>query len=206
MLSNDIVDCFAVYFSHDGAGQQCCYDLAGYLMMSSDNKWGGTPMRNHNLGVLPWNEANKIPTLSHYLADIVPFYPCCIWQDEQSNGCSLYRYERRASQDCVGYQPPGGATVFGDPHLYTFDGLPYTFNGKGEFVLVRANTPRVKLDVQGRFEQVQDSPYGEVKASMLTAVAARDNVSSTVEVIFNFLTIWTDLDQFRPILTELDRS
>ena len=49
----------------------------------------------------------------------------------------VLRFERRASQDCVGYQPPGGATVFGDPHVYTFDGLPYTFNGKGEFVLVR---------------------------------------------------------------------
>ena len=92
------------------------------------------------------------------------------------------RFERRPSQDCVGYQPPGGATVFGDPHVYTFDGLPYTFNGKGEFVLVRSNSPKVKLDVQGRFEQVHDSPYGEVKASMLTAIAAKDNVSATVEV------------------------
>jgi hypothetical protein len=36
--------------------------------------------------------------------------------------------------------------------------------------------------LQGRFEQVNDSPYGTVMASMLTAVAARDNVSSTVEV------------------------
>ena len=141
--------------NHDGAGQQCCYDLAGYLMMTSDNKWGGNPRRNHNLGLLPWNEANKIPTLSHWLADKMPFYPCCIWQDEQSNGCQAYRSERRASQDCVGYQPPGGATVFGDPHVYTFDGMPYTFNGKGEFVLVRANSPKVKLDVQGRFEQVK---------------------------------------------------
>jgi hypothetical protein len=170
--------------------------------MTSDNKWGGNPLRNHNLGVLPWNEANKIPTLSHWLADVVPFYPCCMWQDEQSNGCQAYRFERRPSQDCVGYQPPGGgnltkfnqnwtptilyfyiiATVFGDPHVYTFDGLPYTFNGKGEFVLVRANSPRVKLDVQGRFEQVWDSPYGEVMASTLTSVAAKDNVSATVEV------------------------
>ena len=82
----------------------------------------------------------------------------------------------------MGYQPPGGATAFGDPHLYTFDGMPYTFNGKGEFVLVRADSPRVKLDVQGRFEQVWDSPYGEVMATTLTAVAAKDNVSSTVEV------------------------
>ena len=26
--------------------------------------------RYHNLGVLPWNEAGKIPTLSHFLNDI----------------------------------------------------------------------------------------------------------------------------------------
>ena len=77
--------------SHDGAGQQCCYDIAGYLMMSSDNQWGGKPRRYHNLGVLPWNEANKIPTLSHYLSDTLPFYLCCMWQGEQSNGCQNYR-------------------------------------------------------------------------------------------------------------------
>ena len=34
------------------------------------------------------------------------------------------------------------ATVFGDPHVYTFDGLEYTFNGKGEYVMVRADSPR----------------------------------------------------------------
>jgi len=168
--------------NHDGAGQQCCYDLDGYLMMTSDNMWGGTPMRSHNLGVLPWNEATKIPTMSHWLQDISPFYPCCLWQDEQSGGCQTYRFERRPSQDCVGYLPPGGATVFGDPHVYTFDNQAYTFNGMGEYVLVRANTPRVKLDVQGRFEQVNDSPYGTVYATALSSVAAKDNTSATVEV------------------------
>ena len=88
-----------------------------------------------------------------------------VTQGPQSNGCQNYRYERRSSQDCVGYQPPGGgknnfsvvqhlliikihkllkisATVFGDPHVYTFDGLEYTFNGKGEYVMVRADSPR----------------------------------------------------------------
>ena len=151
-------------------------------MMTSDNKWGGKPMRSHNLGVLPWNEAAKIPTLSHWLQDVSPFYPCCVWQSEQSGGCQTYRFERRSSQDCVGYTPPGGATVFGDPHIYTFDHLEYTFNGLGEYVLVRADSPKVKLDVQGRFEQVNDSPYGTVMATHLTAVAARDNTSATVEV------------------------
>ena len=27
---------------------------------------------------------------------------------------------------------PRTATVFGDPHVYTFDNIPYTFNGMGE--------------------------------------------------------------------------
>ena len=74
------------------------------------------------------------------------------------------------------------ATVFGDPHIYTFDDTQYTFNGKGEFVLVRSSTDRHKLDVQGRFEQLPNNYYGEVKATILTAVAARDNQSATVEV------------------------
>ena len=26
-------------------------------------------IRAHDLGVLPWNEANKIPTMSHYLQE-----------------------------------------------------------------------------------------------------------------------------------------
>lgn len=63
--------------------------------------------------------------------------------------------------------------VFGDPHFITFDGMEYTFNGKGEFVLVQGNTGRNKLNIQGRFEQVSENIYGEVKATMLTAVAGK---------------------------------
>ena len=63
------------------------------------------------------------------------------------------------------------ATVFGDPHFYTFDDTQYTFNGKGEYVLTRVNTDRNKIDVQGRFETVPDNDRGPVLATQLTAIA-----------------------------------
>ncbi|KAK1121815.1 hypothetical protein K0M31_010127 [Melipona bicolor] len=166
----------------DGSEQQCCYDKNGYLMLTYDQQWGSRPHRSHNLGYYPWDEANKVPTLSHWYHDVIPFYMCCMWQEEHAVGCETFRFERRPSQDCIAYQSPGVGTVFGDPHIATFDGLEYTFNGKGEFVLVRVNNLKDKLDVQGRFEQLPNNVYGEVRATQLTSVAARGNNSATIEV------------------------
>ncbi|CAK9825077.1 Protein mesh [Anthophora retusa] len=166
----------------DGSEQQCCYDKNGYLMLTYDQQWGSRPHRSHNLGYYPWDEANKVPTLSHWYHDVVPFYACCMWQEEHAVGCETFRFERRPSQDCIAYQSPAVATVFGDPHIVSFDGLEYTFNGKGEFVLVRVNNIKDKLDVQGRFEQLPNNIYGEVRATQLTTIAARGNNSATIEV------------------------
>ncbi|KAF4523118.1 hypothetical protein B566_EDAN003133 [Ephemera danica] len=153
--------------SLEGSEQQCCYDKNHYLMISYDQQWGSRPHRSHNLGFLPWNEANKVPTLSHWYHDMLPFYSCCLWQSDSTVGCETFRFE---------------PAVFGDPHIITFDDLEYTFNGKGEFVLIHANTERQRIDVQARFEQMPDNFYGEVRATQLTSVAARDNSSATIEV------------------------
>jgi hypothetical protein len=61
--------------------------------------------------------------------------------------------------------------VFGDPHIITFDDLENTNNGKGDFVLLHSDTPKQKFDVQGRFEQLPQNIYGEVRATQLTSVA-----------------------------------
>ena len=45
-------------------------------------------------------------------------------------------------------------------------------------MLLHANTKKQKIDVQGRFEQVHDSQYGEVRATQLTAVAGKYKVLS----------------------------
>ncbi|XP_033329084.2 sushi domain containing 2 mesh isoform X1 [Megalopta genalis] len=166
----------------DGSEQQCCYDKNGILMLTYDQQWGSRPHRSHNLGFYPWDEANKVPTLSHWYHDVIPIYLCCIWQEEHSVGCETFRFERRPTQDCVAYQSPAVATVFGDPHIVTFDNLEYTFNGKGEFVLARVDHTKDKLDVQGRFEQLPDNMHGEVRATQLTSIAARGNNSVPIEV------------------------
>ena len=83
----------------------------------------------------------------------------------------------RTTQDCSSYQPPAIASIFGDPHIITFDRVNYTFNGRGEYSLVHTNNPIHKLDIHGRFERLP----GHVNATQLTAVSVRDNVSSIVE-------------------------
>ncbi|XP_047027445.1 protein mesh isoform X3 [Helicoverpa zea] len=168
--------------SAEGSGQQCCYDKNGFLMLSYDQMWGSRPSRSHDFGFTPYNEANKVPSLSHWFHDMIPFYQCCMWQEEQAVGCETFRFERRPSQDCVAYQSPGVAGIFGDPHIVTFDDLQYTFNGKGEYVLVRVDHPQLKLDVQGRFEQVPRNIYGRVNATHLTSVVAASNNSVPIEV------------------------
>lgn len=45
------------------------------------------------------------------------------------------------------------ASVLGDPHFITFDGSEYTFNGKGEYVLL--HSPKHQLEVQGRTEPMK---------------------------------------------------
>ncbi|XP_037976230.2 protein mesh isoform X1 [Plutella xylostella] len=168
--------------SAEGSGQQCCYDKNHYLMLTYDQMWGSRPQRSHDFGFTPYNEANKVPSLSHWFHDMVPFYQCCAWQEEQSVGCETYRFERRPSQDCVAYQSPGVAGIFGDPHIVTFDDLQYTFNGKGEYVLVKVDHPNLKLDVQGRFEQVSRNIYGPVNATHLTSIVAASNNSVPIEI------------------------
>ncbi|GAB6024102.1 hypothetical protein CHUAL_008814 [Chamberlinius hualienensis] len=168
--------------TYDGNGQQCCYDNDNYLILTADTPFGGVPARSHPFGGFPYFDVGKVPSLSHWSYDVMPYYFCCRWQDSETEGCWTYR-SLRSSNDCKGYQTPNATGVFGDPHLVTFDFMEYTFNGLGEYVLTRVNDRWHQLDIQGRFQQIVDTQRAKrLPASELTAVAMKENTSSVVEI------------------------
>ncbi|KAF3851405.1 hypothetical protein F7725_013177 [Dissostichus mawsoni] len=128
-----------------GSGQQCCYDSTGALVLTGDSIGGSTPDRAHDWGSPPYREPPRVPGYSHWLYDVMSFYYCCLWSDH----CNIY-FNHRPSSGCRSYQPPKAGVVLGDPHFVTFDGLSYTFNGKGEYYLV--SSPDRELSVQARTE------------------------------------------------------
>jgi hypothetical protein len=129
-----------------GGGSRCCYNYQGNLMYTNDTKYGSTSDRFHMFGIPPYNTYGRVPSLSHYLNDKVPYYLCCEWSDL----CDSYLFVRETS-DCKGYRYPKTAAIYGDPHVMTFDGKDYSFNARGEFRLLIST--RHNFILQGRFER-----------------------------------------------------
>ena len=84
-----------------GGGSRCCYDFIGNLMYTNDTKSGSTSDRYHINGIPPFGTYGRVPALSHYLHDMVPFYLCCQWSDL----CDSYLFLRETA-DCKGYRYP----------------------------------------------------------------------------------------------------
>ncbi|XP_019636956.1 PREDICTED: sushi domain-containing protein 2-like [Branchiostoma belcheri] len=71
------------------------------------------------------------------------------------------------------------AWFWGDPHFVTLNGVPYTFNGAGEFVLLTVNNG--EFLAQARMEQLF-SDGSPVDATIFTALAMKEGSSETVQL------------------------
>ncbi|XP_072455695.1 sushi domain-containing protein 2 [Notamacropus eugenii] len=157
------------------SGQQCCYTASGTQLLTKDSTSGSTPDRGHDWGVYPYGHPPRVPGLSHWLYDVISYYYCCLW----SQNCKFY-VDLRPSSDCRTYSPPHLASAFGDPHFLTFDGVHFTFNGRGEYVLVQSDL--TKLMVQGRTQPPLMSSGTQVLATGISAVVVKENTSDVLEV------------------------
>ena len=78
------------------------------------------------------------------------------------------------------------ARAFGDPHIVTLDGYKYTFNGKGEFILVETMGEGVTL--QGRMVEAQKDNNSNQTISggtVFGAFVAKESNSDTVQFELN---------------------
>ena len=76
------------------------------------------------------------------------------------------------------------AFFFGDPHMLSLDLMPYTFNGKGEFILLETND--TSFTMQGRMVAALNRDDGEAAATILSAIVAKQRDSPAVQ--FELLT------------------
>ena len=76
------------------------------------------------------------------------------------------------------------ATVIGDPHIISLDGFKYTFNGKGEFLLIDHVHERFTL--QGRMVDIRNIlEFSFNPATVFSAVVGKQNDSDAVQFEIN---------------------
>ncbi|XP_012495171.1 PREDICTED: mucin-4 [Propithecus coquereli] len=122
----------------------------------------------------PWGELRegwRLQSPWQFDWELEPQDWCCRWNDKPYL-CTQY-WLRRPRVGCAGYRPPRPAWMFGDPHITTLDGANYTFNGLGDFLLVRAWDRNSSFLLQGRTAQT-----GSVQATNFIAFAAQYHSSS----------------------------
>ncbi|XP_064522242.1 mucin-4 isoform X2 [Pseudopipra pipra] len=143
--------------SPTGAGVRCLYQDGSFLEGWQERAWS-----------LPIH-----PTADR---ELEAFNWCCR-QVGKPLFCSRFA-EKRPRVSCEGYVPPTLAGAFGDPHITTLDGLTYTFNGLGDFVLLLASNAQTSFVLQGRTAQT-----GTAQATNFVAFAAQyiSTTTATVE-------------------------
>ncbi|XP_057593810.1 mucin-4 [Hippopotamus amphibius kiboko] len=131
----------------------------------------------------PWGELLqgwRVQSPWQFDQELEPQNWCCRFNDNPSL-CALYQM-RRPRVSCAGYQPPRPAWMFGDPHIVTLDGANYTFNGLGDFLLVRTQDRNSSFLLQGRTAQT-----GVARATSFIAFAAEYRSSSLDPITVQWL-------------------
>ena len=74
------------------------------------------------------------------------------------------------------------AGTYGDPHIRTLDGKLYTFNGYGEYTMMKINTSTVSFELQARTELVSTQNGVTTNATAFSAFAAKDHTGSSIQI------------------------
>lgn len=74
------------------------------------------------------------------------------------------------------------AGTFGDPHITTLDGKLYTFNGYGEYTLMKIETGTTTFELQSRTELASSQNGTKSNATVFSAFVAKDQTGASIQV------------------------
>ncbi|KAK3597236.1 hypothetical protein CHS0354_004990 [Potamilus streckersoni] len=151
------------------SGKTCCYHkIYNYFLGYGIDAGGFIRYHPH---MRPLNH-------SSYDIDMRKF--CCV----ENQLCSLYHSVRPIGQ-CYIIFPPWHAPAHGDPHITTLDGQNYTFNGWGEFTLLRINSSTEEFELQARTSRAVTKDGNMSDATVFSAFAAVDKNGANVHAEMN---------------------
>ncbi|XP_063411483.1 uncharacterized protein LOC134694404 [Mytilus trossulus] len=159
--------CYANY--RFGTSRICCYHQRwGFLLRNSPDA-GTIVTGNPFTDIVTYQSDNAIPKEN-----------CC----EKSSNCHLY-YSVRPVGFCYRQSPFGIFFTFGDPHVDTLDGFQYTFNGWGEYTMMKIKNENVTFEIQARTDLATSKNGTELKkinATIFSGFAAKEDGNVTMQV------------------------
>ncbi|XP_059177943.1 sushi domain-containing protein 2-like [Physella acuta] len=146
----------------------CCYDKkSSELLNAFAGNGGGTVQLYNYRQRRTVDDDSIVPYFTYMEMDLVPYLHCCDFSSNQTL-CNQYLGYRQPV-GCKGYAPPAAAQAAGDPHIETLDRLSYTFNGVGEYILLRVKDTDTVVQVKA--SQALDEKGVEQNATVFTAMA-----------------------------------
>ena len=74
------------------------------------------------------------------------------------------------------------ARFFGDPHIGTLDGGSYTFNGYGEYTMMKINAGDVQFELQARTDLAVSANGTTINATIFSAFVAKDQSGASMQI------------------------
>uniref|UniRef100_A0A8W8NDF3 Fibrillin-1 n=1 Tax=Magallana gigas TaxID=29159 RepID=A0A8W8NDF3_MAGGI len=160
--------CFASMIGAESA--ECCYPMnsRGRVRGSRTN---AIPMAGTLLESSPF-----FRTRQYFQNDFNPKEACC-----NTGHCDWY-YEVRPRTRCYRRSRFRPARFFGDPHIGTLDGGQYTFNGYGEYTMMKLDAGSVNFELQARTDLTSNANGTTINATIFSAFVAKDQTGATMQV------------------------
>ncbi len=136
--------CYRRKSTTSDGGAHCCYDNTAWVI--DDLTRGGGSMKAH------YPETSKaLSTHQHFFTDFLPYFSCCglstTTTDIPPNCAQYMRYRPTGAGTCIHFIPLP-VVAHGDPHFSTLKGDSYTFNGHGEYTLLKSIDGNFEIQVR----------------------------------------------------------